>query len=82
MTDKKIENMDFEKALTELEKIVLQLEKGEASLDDSIQYYERGMQLKKHCEGKLQSARERIEKITVDKTSGVVATEKFTEKTE
>lgn len=60
-----IEKMSFEQALAELEQIVSALESGQAPLEDSIQSYERGMALKKHCEGKLSAAQEKIEKITI-----------------
>jgi exodeoxyribonuclease VII small subunit len=59
------ESLSFEEALAELEKIVRQLESGGADLKTSIDAYERGMALKKLCEGKLREAQLRIEKITV-----------------
>ena len=58
-----IEQMSFEAALRELEAIVTKLEQGEIDLDDSIALYERGQQLKSHCEQKLKSAESRLEKI-------------------
>lgn len=61
----KIDDLPFEKALEELEGIVQKLESGAAALDDSIALYERGAALKVHCEAKLKSAQEKIEKITV-----------------
>lgn len=62
---KDIEKLSFEEALTELEKIVRQLEGGSADLNSSITAYERGMTLRKYCEAKLKEAQSRIEKITV-----------------
>jgi exodeoxyribonuclease VII small subunit len=62
---KDIAAMSFEDALEELERIVATLEQGSARLEDAIQSYERGTQLKKHCEEKLKTARERVEKITL-----------------
>ena len=41
------------------------LESGQAALDDSIKLYERGAQLKAHCEARLEAARLRVEKIVV-----------------
>ncbi len=58
-------NLSFEKALAELEEIVRKLESGEAELEQSIALYERGAALKAHCEAKLKSAQEKIEKIVV-----------------
>lgn len=49
--------------MAELEAIVDRLERGEASLDESIALYERGMALKAHCDQKLKSAEARIEKV-------------------
>jgi exodeoxyribonuclease VII small subunit len=60
-----IAGLSFEKALAELENIVQRLETGEAALEDSIALYERGAALKAHCEAKLKSAQERIDKIVV-----------------
>ncbi len=57
--------LSFEKALAELEDIVSRLESGKAELEDSIALYERGARLKAHCEAKLKSAQEKIEKIVV-----------------
>ncbi len=65
MTKSKAEDLSFEAALTELEKIVRQLEGGGADLSTSIEAYERGMALKKLCETKLKEAQGRIEKITL-----------------
>jgi len=69
MADEAIPNdiaaMSFEDALEELEGIVATLEEGSARLEDAIKSYERGTQLKKHCESKLKAARERVEKITL-----------------
>ena len=60
-----IKTLTFEKALAELEGIVQKLESGEAELETSIALYERGAALKAHCETKLKSAQEKIEKIVV-----------------
>lgn len=57
--------LPFEKAMTELEAIVSRLEKGDATLEESIRIYERGEALRRHCERLLQSAEMRIEKITL-----------------
>lgn len=60
-----IQALTFEQALAELEAIVAKLESGQAPLDDSIRLYERGAQLKAHCEARLDAARLRVEKIVV-----------------
>lgn len=60
-----IQKMSFEDALGELQRIVGQLEQGEGKLEAAIQSYERGVQLKLHCETKLREAKEQIEKISL-----------------
>ena len=57
--------LSFEAALSELEEIVRQLETGKSSLEDAIGAYERGAELKKHCEKKLTEAKARVEKINL-----------------
>ena len=46
----KITKLSFEDALSELEEIVSQLEDGKVSLEESIDIYTRGTQLRLHCE--------------------------------
>lgn len=69
-----IAELSFEQALAELERIVGQLESGQAPLEDSIALYERGALLKAHCESRLEQARLKVEKIVVSPT-GAVASE-------
>ena len=49
--------MSFEDALAELEQIVRRLEAGQVKLDDAILSYERGAQLKRHCEQQARTRR-------------------------
>lgn len=70
--------MSFEESLGELENIVRSLESGQAPLEKSIESYERGIALKKHCEKKLGEAQAKIEKITADK-SGQLSTQPLDE---
>lgn len=63
-----VENLNFEDALKELERIVEGLERGQGALDDAIAAYERGALLKKHCQKKLEEARLKVEKIKLDET--------------
>lgn len=55
--------LSFEAALARLEEIVRTLEKGEAPLDKSIELYQEGDRLKRHCEARLKDAQARIEQI-------------------
>ena len=65
MSDPDIAALSFEQALEQLERIVSELESGKAELERSIQVYERGAQLKAHCETKLKEAQLRVEKIVM-----------------
>jgi exodeoxyribonuclease VII small subunit len=55
--------LTFEQAIKELTAIVGKIEQGEITLQDSLQQYERGMALIKHCKKILQEAEKRIEKV-------------------
>ncbi len=66
MAKKKIENLSFEEALSELEVIVHKLEQGELSLEESMNIFERGLNLSQVSQAKLQDAEQRI-KILMDK---------------
>ena len=57
--------MSFEEALAELEQIVRRLEGGQVKLDEAIHSYERGAQLKRHCETKLNEAQKRVDRIVI-----------------
>jgi len=58
-----VEQLSFEDALKRLEEIVRTLEKGEAPLDQSIELYQEGDRLRRHCEARLKDAQTRIEQI-------------------
>ncbi|MAO92955.1 MAG: exodeoxyribonuclease VII small subunit [Rhodospirillales bacterium] len=68
-----IDDLSFEQAMAELESIVRGLESGDIELEASIEAYERGAALKKHCEKKLAGAKARIEKITVGSNGTIKA---------
>lgn len=63
MSDKPVAEMRFEEAMAELERVVSQLESGQAPLDQSIELYERGEALRKHCDTRLKDAELRVSKI-------------------
>ena len=58
-----VSELSFEAALARLEEIVRLLERGEAPLDQSIELYQEGDRLKRHCEARLKAAQARIEQI-------------------
>jgi exodeoxyribonuclease VII small subunit len=53
---------------------VRRLEGGQVKLDEAILSYERGAQLKRHCESKLNEAQQRVERIVIG-PNGVVTVE-------
>ena len=53
----------FEDARKELERIVGQLESGQASLEEAVALWERGESLYRLCLGKLDSAQGKIEEL-------------------
>jgi exodeoxyribonuclease VII small subunit len=59
-----IEKMTFEQAIQQLKGIVDRIEQGEIPLQDSLEQYEKGMALIKHCRDILQKAEKRIERIS------------------
>ena len=63
MSSNKEENITFEQAFEELETIINRLEEGDVPLDQTIELYEKGSELKEFCEKKLQSAEVKIKKI-------------------
>ena len=67
MTEKeKKAELSFEQALDNLEKIISQVEKGQIGLENSIEKYEQGMKLIKHCRSILEQCEKRIETINQD----------------
>lgn len=62
-----IDSMTYEQAFSELEKVVNSLENGQATLDESVELFQRGQVLAKHCSDLLEKARL---KVTVLEQSG------------
>lgn len=56
-----VSTLTYEQARDELVAIVDSLEKGTASLDESVSLWERGEALAKRCEEWLAGARQRLE---------------------
>ena len=59
-----IGKLSFEEAIKQLTDIVGKIEQGQITLQDSLEQYEKGMALIKHCRGILSKAEKRIEKIS------------------
>ncbi len=61
------ENVNFEDAMKKLESIANELEKGDLSLDESVNKFEEGMKLSKKCNTFLDSAEKKITMLINDK---------------
>jgi len=55
--------LTFEEARTELERIVAQLESGQAGLEDALALWERGEELYRFCLAKLDAAEAKVEEL-------------------
>ena len=56
----------FETALSRLEQIVVALEKGDLSLEDSLRLYEEGISRARFCQERLEAAESKIEVLSQD----------------
>lgn len=65
----------FEQALAELEKLVAALEEDQLPLEKLVENYEQGSKLLARCESVLESARKRLELITLNGSAGNDAAE-------
>lgn len=72
-----ISELSFEEALKELEQIVMRLESGDAQLQEAIDLYERGDQLRRQCAARLDAAQARIEAIRTDAQGRATGTAPF-----
>jgi exodeoxyribonuclease VII small subunit len=65
----------FEEALSELERILADIEAGEIGLEESLAKYERGNFLIAHCRGVLATAQQQIEMMNKTPEAVVVVEE-------
>lgn len=63
---KKRTSPSFEETLAELEQLVNRLERGELSLEESLQAFERGVNLTRSCQKALQEAEQKVQ-ILIEK---------------
>jgi exodeoxyribonuclease VII small subunit len=61
MARKQQETLAFEKSLKELEALVTKMEQGNLSLEESLQHFERGIQLTRTCQQALKAAEQKVE---------------------
>ena len=64
MVNKK--EMTFEQAVAELQTVVEKLEAGKVALEESLSLYERGVELVKICNERLDLAEQRVRAVRLD----------------
>ena len=63
MSKKTAAEPEFEKTLAELEKLVVNLEKGDLSLDESLSGFKHGIELTQQCQAVLDNAQQTVEQL-------------------
>ena len=58
--NKSTDTLNFEEAMAEIESIVEKMESDEASLEDSLVAYKRGVELIQYCKKKLEVAQQQV----------------------
>lgn len=58
--------ISFEQAVSELQSVVEKLEAGKVALEDSLALYERGVELVKICNERLDAAEQRVSAVRFD----------------
>jgi exodeoxyribonuclease VII small subunit len=58
--------VNFEESLKALEALVTQMEKGDLSLEESLQAFEQGVALTRDCQARLASAEQQVRKLMED----------------
>ncbi len=71
-TDAKTDTRDltYEQAREELITIVARIESGEVPLEESMRLWERGEALAAHCQAKLDTAQEQLDKTVAEESAG------------
>jgi len=77
MDEPSSDNLTFEQALAELEKIVRALEDGQTGLEESLERYEQGVGLLRRCYGQLRAAEQRILLLAGEDAEGRPLTRPF-----
>ncbi len=75
--EKQQDELTFEQALESLQEIVAQLENGQLGLSESLECYQQGIGLLKHCHATLAGAERKIELLTGVDGDGNAVTRDF-----
>ena len=73
---KKEKNQTFEDALSRLETLVEEMESGEGTLEQSLDWFEEGMRLIKYCRQELESAEQKVKELIKNSEGGYTLRDK------
>ncbi len=62
----KTEELNFETSMAELEGLVEAMESGDLTLEQSMEHFERGIQLTRNCQKTLSEAEQKVQILTKD----------------
>ncbi|MEM7469433.1 MAG: exodeoxyribonuclease VII small subunit, partial [Pseudomonadota bacterium] len=65
-TKKTAKKIDFEANISALQDLVEKMERGDFTLEESVQQFERGMALAKNCQEALRNAELKVSKLMKD----------------
>jgi len=66
--------IDFESSLQQLEEIVNKMEQGQLSLEQSLDAFEKGVQLTRECQSTLKNAEQRVSTLIKKEDEYALAT--------
>lgn len=69
--------MEFEKKLDRLEEIVVKMEEGDLSLDESLKLFEEGIHLSRQCHSEIDQAEQKVKLLLKVDENGDPITEDF-----
>jgi len=71
MAESRKKTLELEKAMSQLEAIVEQLESGELTLDKSLQQFEKGVRLSRECQTVLNKAEQKVQMLIGDELKDI-----------
>lgn len=71
MAESRKKTLELEKAMSQLEAIVEQLESGELTLDKSLQQFEKGVRLSRECQTALNKAEQKVQMLIGDELKDI-----------
>ncbi|QGG46544.1 exodeoxyribonuclease VII small subunit [Heliorestis convoluta] len=63
MADREEVNLSYENALARLEEVIRALEKGDVTLDQSLELFQEGIVLVRRCHGQLEAFEAKVQKL-------------------